>query len=98
MTTLTGGHQEEVERLMGVAHQYVERGYYALEAGKHVRRVLGALLMMSDREPTRRDIAFLQAEYDLIAAGESLAVGSAVHSEKCGCNPYGTARELRCCQ
>lgn len=94
---------DEIQRLMGARHQYVERHYYALEAGRHVRRMFDAILAQrvpfEDAQDAVRQIAYLAAEYDFIERGDALPVGATVHAKNCDCKTaHLAARDGRCCE
>lgn len=68
-------HADEYDALIGQTHDdmdyvdAVQRRYYSDEAGKHVVRMLDALLVGSPDFVPAGDLRYLLAEYQHIAAG-----------------------------
>lgn len=70
--TVYRSHADEVAALMGSDHSYidaVQANYYQMEAGRHVRRMLEALLVPAGDCVPRRDLEALIREYEWLAAG-----------------------------
>lgn len=100
MTAPFRSHADEIDHLLGNDRSYVETvhaNFYRQEAGAHVRRMLGALLLCRGSAIPARDIAYLAAEFDAIASGRALVVGATVHANPCDCSPeHPTVRDARC--
>lgn len=92
-------HAEEINQLLGNDRAYVDavqNAYYQAEAGRHVRRMLGLLLLKGDFVP-QRDLAMLAAEYDHICSGRWLLKDATVHANPCDCDPaFLEGRDGRC--
>lgn len=96
-------HPDEYQALIGATKDdmsYVERvqsTYYECEAGKHVARMLSALLVGKPDVVPARDLELLLGEYFYLAAGGRLPRESRRHADGCNCVAgLANVRDLRC--
>lgn len=100
-TTRFANHADEINHLLGIDDRAyvdaVQGNFYAQEAGRHVRRMLGALILAHPADALSFDLACLAAEYDTIAEGRAVVKGATVHATPCDCSPeHPTVRDARC--